>query len=83
MNIIEIDINEYGQPAGPTQFLPSHSSVGSYPLLYLAEGWKIHCAICAAHAELHEGIETEAHARYEGEPVECETCGSMIDSAYG
>ena len=59
--------------------LPSFSSIGGYPIIYLTSIGEVLCADCA-------GGSTEVHTAQlyeEGSPLACDTCGTEIESAYG
>lgn len=60
--------------------LPSFSSVGGYPLLYINERNEGFCAECADKRE-HKVTDVDVHT--EGAPYECDDCGTAIESAYG
>ncbi len=71
-------------PLGPVGYpLPSHAWPGSYPIFYL--DWKDHvlCPQCANDPECELGPVAWADVHWEGEPLECEACGSEVESAYG
>lgn len=61
--------------------LPAYTSVGCYPIFYLrARSGTTYCHICART----EGLtEKNGHVHWEGRPLECDTCGQDIESAYG
>ena len=60
--------------------LPSFSSVGGYPLLYINAQDEGFCAECADKRE-HKVTDVDVHM--EGAPYECDDCGAEIESAYG
>lgn len=60
--------------------LPSFSSVGGYPLLYINARNEGFCAECADKRE-HKITDVDAHM--EGQPFTCDDCGAEIESAYG
>lgn len=63
-----------------TTQLPKFTSIGCYPLFYRGKHDAILCADCAPR----EGLtELDAHVYWEGQPLECDNCGSIIESAYG
>jgi hypothetical protein len=69
--------------------LASHTSLGSYPLVYLTADSSCLCAKCANS----EGQTTDpserstflvaADVHWEGDPEVCDACGAEIESAYG
>ena len=60
--------------------LPSFSSVGGYPLLYVNVQNEGFCAECADKRE-HKVTDVAGH--FEGQPFTCDDCGAEIESAYG
>lgn len=74
-----------GENEAPT--LPHCTSLGGYPLVYTVtedglsgQAWDA-CAECASKSEAGEPV--DAYVHYEGQPVTCENCNKMIESAYG
>ena len=74
----------------PDAQLPTHTSLGGYPLLYLTEDFAEICPDCV-NSET-EGFRTIddpqwnimfVHPYYEGPPLDCMHCDNMIHSAYG
>ena len=67
----------------PNKPLPSHTSIGCYPLAYLTLKQKLLCAECASHHtdEMDPVIEGAVH--WKGAYVECRECMCNIESACG
>ncbi len=69
--------------ADNTKALPSHTSVGCYPLVYVTLKRPCLCAACAnAHTDEMDPV-VEGGIHWEGEHVECAECSAYIESAYG
>lgn len=69
-------------PLGPVGYpLPSHES--GYPLVYLDKKDRTLCATCCNDPACELGPAVLYDVYQEGEPLECEACGSEIASAYG
>lgn len=65
--------------------LASHSSIGSYPLLYLDSHYEVLCAECAEEEAADpdsDGI-AAVGVHWEGPPETCSNCDKEIESAYG
>jgi len=69
--------------------LPAFTSVGGYPLVYLAADGGCLCATCAtSDGQTHDDSDPQWHlvgcdVHWEGEPLTCDHCGDDIESAYG
>ena len=61
--------------------LPAYTSIGSYPLFYLVS--RSGATFCHACAPAEGLTERDGHVHWEGRPLECDTCGADIESAYG
>lgn len=68
--------------------LPSYSSLGAYPLLYLTQGGDVLCADCATE-QIDTGNDTNddpviiVQTYDEGADETCANCNKAIPSAYG
>jgi hypothetical protein len=68
--------------------LPSFSSLGAYPLIYITRGCEVLCAGCATE-QIDAGNDTnddpviEVDVYYEGAGEYCANCNRLIASAYG
>jgi hypothetical protein len=67
-----------GVPVGAK--LPKYTSIGCYPLVYIAPLGGLLCAECAQD-EFPDTL--TADVLWEGAPVQCEQCDATIESAYG
>jgi hypothetical protein len=56
--------------------LPSHTSIGCYPIVYLTKRDETLCADCA-------DISHEPHIHWEGDDIACNNCDALLESAYG
>jgi hypothetical protein len=65
--------------------LPSFTSLGGYPIIYLTKRCDLLCAKCAAEALDAESDDPPiaCDAFYEGSPHSCANCSDLIMSAYG
>ena len=54
---------------------------GSYPLYYLTRDGLVVCPKCA-NSETSDPV-IAADVYWEGEPLECQDCAALIESAYG
>lgn len=72
-----------GMPRDASQeALPSMTSIGFYPIVYLNQKCDAVCACCARQWNDEDNPIIIADVYYEGEPIECD-CGETIESAYG
>lgn len=65
---------------------PSHAWPGCYPIIYYNLREDVLCPTCAnkgVDLDSFDYTPTDYDIFYEGAPVECDCCGTMIDSAYG
>lgn len=68
--------------------LPSFTSYGYYPLIYLTRGGEVLCGHCAT-LQIDSGNDTnddpviDVDAFYEGPDENCADCNRAIPSAYG
>lgn len=69
------------------QYLPSFTSVGCYPVIYLTEHCEVLCADCATKALYQLDDEYDPPVTHdvfwEGSPEWCADCNKVIESAYG
>lgn len=70
----------------------SHTSIGSYPIVYTTADNSDLCPACANGENGSEALEdhedkqwrlVDAYVHWEGPPVTCENCNAQIESAYG
>lgn len=70
----------------------SHTSIGSYPLVYFTENGGTLCPACANGENGSDASETSddpqwrldgGDIHWEGEPLQCDHCNCEIESAYG
>ena len=64
--------------------LPAFVWPGGYPLYYMNTWSEILCPDCANNQDNHQDpmvIVSDVH--WEGEPLICNCCGALIESAYG
>ena len=70
----------------------SHTSLGSYPIVYLTQDNSVLCPACANGENGSEASETSddpqwrlvgCDVHWEGEPLICDHCNGEIESAYG
>lgn len=59
--------------------LPSHTSVGCYPIAYFSERGECLCADCASEEEKAP----MGDVLWEGDDFQCDSCGTDIETAYG
>jgi hypothetical protein len=64
------------------KLLPSHTSLGCYPIIYISDVCDVLCATCASDDTFEDDI-VAADIYYEGESIRCEGCDKTIESAYG
>lgn len=69
--------------ADPKKPLPSHTSIGCYPLVYLTLKQNTMCAGCASKHTNEMDPVVEGGIHWEGQNIECSECAGMIESAYG
>lgn len=55
---------------------------GGYPLMYVGDGYAL-CGACAEKADKDVQKALVQRAHMEGAPIQCEECGTDIESAYG
>ena len=67
----------------PGKALPSHTSLGCYPLVYLTLRQNCLCAKCANGWKDDMDPVIEGAVHWEGNSIDCAECGSTIESAYG
>jgi hypothetical protein len=81
--MIKIESLKTAIESGEIKNLPSHTSVGGYPLYYLTSYNRVLCADCA-NAIINDEYEdiTSYDTHMEGEALYCEH-GHEIESAYG
>lgn len=60
----------------PKAKLPAYAWPGGYPILYATDEGCVLCHKCATSDDAH-------FIHYEGEPLHCEECNKITDSAYG
>jgi predicted molibdopterin-dependent oxidoreductase YjgC len=61
--------------------LPEFAWPGGYPIYYLDED---NCCLCPKCANQCEDAQPVAYGiHWEGDPIQCEECNAMIESAYG
>lgn len=60
--------------------LPAFTFPGMYPIIYIAHNGTILCPKCATKSP-EEIADHSAHM--EGEPIVCDACNAIIESAYG
>lgn len=63
--------------------LPQYSSIGSYTILYVTQRNDCLCAKCAGKHRDHTNPVVAAGTYDEGDTLECEECGTDIESSYG
>lgn len=67
--------------------LISHAWPGAYPVMYLDHESNTLCPACARASDTTDELESfRPHASFihwEGPDVSCDTCGTLIPSAYG
>ena len=67
----------------PSKPLPSYTSIGCYPLVYLTLKHHTLCAECASsHTDDMDPV-VEGGIHWEGGNIECSECLCDIESAYG
>lgn len=66
----------------PDGTLPSCTSIGAYPVVYLTARADVLCAQCASDDGTSDPA-VLAGIYYEGAPEICTDCGTEIQSAYG
>lgn len=71
-----MDLTSYRMTNGK---LASHTSLGSYPLIYLDRACEVFCAACANASK--SIIDVDVH--WEGPAFYCVECNETIESAYG
>lgn len=81
MKIKDLERNSDGQ-------LPGFAWPGGYPIYYLDRENSTLCAKCATKSlddeDGNEGFKPCAFGiHYEGAPIQCEDCNTLIESAYG
>ena len=83
MTCAPLDLTPYRYPGGTT--LRCCTDVGCYPLFYLDAEDACLCAACATTqaSESDAAPIVAADVHWEGEPIECDECGTEIASAYG
>lgn len=59
--------------------LPAYTSIGCYPIIYFTAPGNVLCASCASE----ESTPPTGDVYWEGEPLSCDECGGMLESAYG
>lgn len=75
----QIDLTPYRMHDGK---LASHTSLGSYPLIYVTKSGETLCAACAEDSDPEMDPIVAADVHWEG-PAEICYCGKKIESAYG
>lgn len=64
--------------------LPSFSSIGSYPIIYLTHNQSAICPDCANKpVSEYDDPAVSADVYWEGPDMECDDCGRPMPSAYG
>jgi hypothetical protein len=63
--------------------LPAYAWPGGYPLYYVTRDGMAVCPECANREidQAQEPIDVGTH--WEGDPLQCDDCSTMIESAYG
>lgn len=67
----------------PTSKLPSYTSIGCYPIVYITKRCEPMCAECATLHDDESNPVSDAGIHWEGESHTCEECQGEIESAYG
>lgn len=66
--------------------LPSFTSVGAYPFMYVAtdvSSYGVLCADCATREIATEDTQVLCDVYWEGDAMQCDECNADIESAYG
>jgi hypothetical protein len=63
--------------------LPSHTSIGCYPIVYVSKRGEPRCSECATNNDNDWNPTNDAGIHWEGKSHSCEDCGCYIESAYG
>ena len=63
--------------------LPAFAWPGGYPIFYLDRECNCLCAPCANRDVDDRQAVVDCDIHWEGEPLTCDDCGKMIESAYG
>jgi hypothetical protein len=67
----------------PTSRLPSYTSIGCYPIVYLTRRGDVMCANCATLDDNDDNPVSDAGVHWEGPDHTCDECGDNLPSAYG
>lgn len=59
-----------------------YSGLGGYPIIFV-DNCDVLCADCAKHRFIMENRPITMDVYWEGQMLECEDCGCIIESAYG
>lgn len=65
----------------PIGMREAYAFPGGYPIIYFTDGGLCVCPDCA-NRECDDHV-TGMDVHWEGEPMTCDDCGTMIESAYG
>lgn len=77
------EINSSGCVTAKAHKHPKYTSVGSYPLYYLVNNWKVLCAECVddLDPDIDDVDTVTPHVNWESE-IYCDECSRDIESAY-
>lgn len=66
--------------------LPAYAWPGGYPLFYIVRhqigGEEVLCPACANLPDHRAGLVC-VDVHWEGDPIQCDACGALVESAYG